>query len=126
MKNPNLATVFVMAMTAVLASLMLIYPRETFADGGFVAPPESFMYEPGQQAYIHYDGETETEELSILPSFRGDASSFAWIVPVPSLPEVALADVQLFRDLDNLTRAEYRSRDGDWDCFQRESVYSPD
>ena len=42
------------------------------------------------------------------------------------LPEVALADRQLFRDIDNLTRPVYRSRDGDWDCFQSNEVYSPD
>ena len=45
---------------------------------------------------------------------------------MPGLPEVALADRQLFRDLDMLTRPVYRSRDGDWDCFPSDEVYSPD
>jgi hypothetical protein len=120
MKNSNLSAM------AVLASLMLICPVEILADGGFVSPPEFFMYEPGQQAFIDYDREAGTEQLSILPSFYGDATSFAWIVPVPGLPEVALADPQIFRDLDILTRAVHRSRDGDWDCFRGQKIYQPD
>jgi len=101
----------------VLAALMLICHEEVLADGGFIAPEGFFMYEPVQRAFIDYDHESGTENLTILPKFHGDALAFAWVVPVPGLPEVALADLQLFRDLDMLTQPDYRSRDGDWDCF---------
>jgi len=116
----------VLAALAFLAALTLVHPAAVLGDGGFVAPEGSFMYEPTQQAFIDYDSESKTEQLSILPGFYGDANAFAWIVPVPGLPEVALADRQLFRDLDNLTRPVYRSRDGDWDCFQRDDLFGPD
>jgi len=115
-----------LATLALLAALALVHPASVLGDGGFVAPRGSFMFEPTQQAFIDYDSNTQTEQLSILPSFYGDANAFAWIVPVPGLPEVAQADKQLFRDLDNLTRPVYRSRDGDWDCFQRRDFPGPD
>lgn len=104
-------------VVGILATVILLLPAVTQADGLFVAPIGSFMYEPTQQAFIDYDGETGIEQLTILPGFTGDAKSFAWIVPVPALPEVDLADGQMFRALDNLTRPVHRSRDGDWDCI---------
>jgi hypothetical protein len=118
--------IFIPNVLAVLAAVILMQPSISHADGFFVAPIGSFMYEPIQQAYIEYDRETGTEQLSILPGFTGDAQAFAWIVPVPNLPEVALEDEQLFRDLDVLTRPVHHSRDGDWDCFNNPGTISHD
>ena len=106
-----------LTVSAVLAALVLLIPVGSLADGFFIAPIGSFMYEPSQQAYIDYDSATGIEQLSILPEFSGDATAFAWVVPVPGLPDVEPADSQLFRDLDNLTRPVHHSRDGDWDCI---------
>ena len=120
MRNSNYS------ILAFLAALLLIQAPTVIADGGFVFPKGSFMYEPIQQALIEYDSDTETEHLSIQPGFYGDATTFAWIVPVPGLPEVTLAEERLFWDLDSLTRPVYRSRDGDWDCMGDRGIYSPD
>jgi hypothetical protein len=109
-----------------LAMILMIQPGALLADGGFVSPPGSFMYEPVQQAFIDHDRASGTEQLSILPSFSGDAHAFAWIIPVPAQPEVEPADRQLFQDLDLLTRPVYRSRDGEWDCFPDDPVVQPD
>lgn len=106
-----------------LAPAMLLLAGSALADGMFISPPGYFMYEPVQQAFINWDEASETEALTILPAFFGDAASFAWIVPVPGLPELELADRQLFSELDNLTRPIYRSRDGDWDCWGRDQDY---
>lgn len=89
------------------------------ADGGFMPPFGLDIYEPGQTAFIRYDSATATESLSILPRYYGPPTDFAWIVPVPALPEVAEADVNLFRQLTDLTRPVYRSRDSFWDCESR-------
>ncbi|MEN8007787.1 MAG: DUF2330 domain-containing protein [Candidatus Krumholzibacteriota bacterium] len=115
-----------LTVLAVLAALVLIPPPMVYADGGFLFPQDAFMYEPVQRALIDYDSENHTEHLSIQPGFRGDARAFAWIVPVPNLPELTLADKQLFWDLDALTRPVHRSRDGDWDCWGNRGIYSPD
>ena len=114
---------FPWSIILVAAWLCLGFPLVSWADGMYVAPKSSFMYEPVQQAYIRYDAETATEQLSILPSFRGDASAFAWVVPVPSLPRVDPEEFDLFRDLDQATRIVYRSRDGDWGCSERNIAY---
>lgn len=106
-KTPACLTVSVILLSAGLA----------LADGMFISPPGSFMYEPVQQAFLDWDDDTSTESLTILPAFQGDAASFAWIVPVPGLPELELADRQLFYDLDGITHPVYRYRDGEWDCF---------
>lgn len=103
------------------ATLALLAATPAWADGMFIAPPGSFMYEPVQQAFIDWDAETGTEALTILPAFYGDAADFAWIVPVPGLPQLQLANRQLFYDLDELTRTVYRSRDGQWNCFEDRS-----
>jgi hypothetical protein len=104
-------------------ALLMGLAGTALADGMFIYPPDSFMYEPVQQAFIEWDEATETEALTILPTFNGDAESFAWIVPVPGLPQLELADRQLFQELDNLTRPIYRSRDGQWDCMGDNTIY---
>ncbi len=88
------------------------------ADGMMIAPRNQDIYESDQIAYLAYDANMETESLHILPMFRGDAQEFAWIVPLPSLPEIAESDLELFRDLSGLSAGKYRSRywDQPWGC----------
>lgn len=105
--------------TYLLTVALVLMSGAALADGMFIAPPGSFMYEPVQQAFIEWDAAAETEALTILPAFYGDASGFAWIVPVPGLPELELANRQLFYDLDSVTSPVYRSRDGDWGCLEQ-------
>jgi len=107
-------------LLAVVLSMSLAGISPALADGMFVSPPGLFMYEPAQQAILQYDQETNAEELTILPFFYGEAPEFAWVVPVPSLPEVTLADAQIFRDLDEITMPVTQSRDGNWGCFQKD------
>ncbi len=105
-----------LALVVVLAA-----PSAVLAGGGYLTPPEHIMYEPAQQAFIDHDAGADIEQLTILPGFRGDAREFVWLVPVPALPEVAVADRELFQELDALTRPIYRHRDGQWDCFSNRS-----
>lgn len=106
-----------------LTSVILLLAGSVLADGMFVSAPEYFMYEPVQQAFLDWDADTGTESLSILPAFQGDATDFAWIVPVPGLPELELANSELFYSLDTLTRPVYRYRDGEWDCYGQRDYY---
>lgn len=86
------------------------------ADGMYVAPWGYEIWEPAQLAFISYDADAGTEELSIMPKFHGDPTDFAWVVPIPALPEVSEADPQLFVELSRLTQPAYRSRDSFWNC----------
>lgn len=108
----------------VLVTASLAFSGLALADGMFIAPRGSFIYEPAQQAIIQYDQDTNTEQLTILPHYYGNASDFAWVVPVPSAVEVSLADSQIFQDLDTMTRAVYQSREREWNCGRSQDIYA--
>jgi len=53
-----------------------------------------------QKAAVFFDG--KTEDLVISPSFKGNATEFAWVVPVPAKPNVSIVKGALFHDLANI------------------------
>jgi hypothetical protein len=55
-------------------------------DGGYFWRNGADLREPEQLAALYYDGENET--LIIRAKYEGEAYDFAWIIPVPSVPEV--------------------------------------
>ena len=58
-----------------------------WADGCFVWRRGADLNEPSQKAAIYWDGKTETLVLAV--KYEGLAEDFAWVVPVPSRPQVA-------------------------------------
>ena len=52
---------------------------------------------PEQQALIHYSG--GVERLVIETSFLGEGTNFAWVVPLPSVPEVKPVSESFFANL---------------------------
>lgn len=84
-----------------------------FADGMFIPmTPREFeqskrnterllISEPQQKAAIYYSKGIET--LIISPSFKGSASNFAWVIPVPAQPKVSIVDGALFHELKTFT-----------------------
>ena len=127
--NTNFLAAQRLASPALLLGLLVLLialgAGPVLADGMFISPRYTFMYETAQQAVLEWDGDSHQERLTILPSFYGDAHSFGWILPVPGLPEVTAAQSNLFRELDTVTAPLYRSRDGDWGCLNDEH-FSPD
>ncbi|MFC1871751.1 DUF2330 domain-containing protein [Chloroflexota bacterium] len=82
--------------------LLLISSIPAFADGGFFTSVGKDIYEPSQKALIFYaDGR---EDLVLSVRYEGNASDFAWVVPVPAQPAVDVADPELFWELAELTR----------------------
>lgn len=82
-------------MTRALAGLCLCTTL-ALADGAMVAPPDGSVAEYGQVAVIkHFGG---VEELTVAAEFQA-SSGFAWIIPLPSRPEVDSARTGLFRAL---------------------------
>jgi len=88
------------------------------ADGAMIAPWGYELYETEQIAVVSHDASTATETLRVLPGFRSEASDFAWIVPVPALPQIAVSDLDLFRQAGYLTAPVWRSRDETWGCSE--------
>ena len=112
-------------VTGFLLLTLLSSAAPVLADGGFFSAPEREIWESSQIAFIQLaDG---LEDLKILPGFNGTATDFAWIVPVPAVPELATADPELFYEAATLTQPVYKHRDAEWGCEQREyAIMNPD
>ena len=109
---PLIAILFLLATTA----------TPVLADGGFF--PDSVyrdLYESAQRAVILYDNGTgnSTEHLILSVSFEGDAEDFAWVIPVPNKPEIAVIDAELFWELSDFTTKGLPSGGGGYGfmCF---------
>jgi len=94
---PLIAVLFLLPMTA----------APVLADGGFFTQAMLHdLYESAQRAVILYGNSTgnSIEHLILSVSFEGDAEDFAWVVPVPDKPEIAVTDPELFWELSDFTR----------------------
>jgi len=105
-------------IAALLAVILFLLTTATpvLADGGFF--PDSMyrdLYEVAQKAVILYGNCTGnctgnyTEHLILSVSFEGDAEDFAWVIPVPNKPEIAVTDPELFWELADFTATEFPS-----------------
>ena len=97
------------AALLVVILFLLTTATPVLADGGFF--PDSMyrdLYEVAQKAVILYGNSTGnyTEHLILSVSFEGDAEDFAWVIPVPNKPEIAVTDAELFWELSDLTATE--------------------
>ena len=102
-------------MPMVIILFLLATATPVLADGGFF--PDSMyrdLYEVAQKAVILYGNSTGnyTEHLILSVSFEGDAEDFAWVIPVPNLPEIAVTDAELFWELSDFTAAEVPKKSG--------------
>jgi len=105
------------APLVVILFLLLTAATPVLADGGFF--PDSMyrdLYESAQKAVILYGNSTGnyTEHLILSVSFEGDAEDFAWVIPVPNKPEIAVTDPELLWELSDFTAAEFPHGGG---CF---------
>ena len=97
------------AAPLVVILFLLTTATPVLADGGFF--PDSMyrdLHEVAQKAVILYGNSTGnyTEHLILSVSFEGDAEDFAWVIPVPNLPEIAVTDAELFWELSDFTAAD--------------------
>jgi len=109
-------------IAAPLVAILFLLTTATpvLADGGFF--PDSMyrdLYEVAQKAVILYGNSTGnyTEHLILSVSFEGDAEDFAWVIPVPNLPEIAVTDAELFWELSDLTATEVPGGGGGIGCL---------
>ncbi len=85
------------------------------ADGGVFPPPGVHIEEPYQYAIIEYEG---TEEiLHLLINVNSDASSFGWIVPLPSQPAIEEDTFEVFEQIEEMCRPTYSSGFGCVDYY---------
>jgi len=98
-----------MRRTALLAVLaLLVLQGFAWADGGFMPDERTWQQrresalinEPEQKAVVFFSA--GTEQLIISPSYEGDATNFAWVVPVPARPKVEILKGAIFHELARL------------------------
>jgi len=93
---------------ATLAVGLVFASHVALADGG-IFPPYGHWGDvemPGQKAILLYDEETGREDLILSVQLLGDVSEAAWVVPLPSAPEVQPASPEWFVQLSELTKPE--------------------
>lgn len=91
-----------------LMLFLLAAAAPVFSDGMMVMTEEqwrqhrerSMINEPEQKAVVFFS--KGTEQLIISPSYEGSASSFAWLIPVPSRPKVEILKGAIFHELAKL------------------------
>ncbi len=104
---------------AALIMLTALGPGAARADGLMMPPIGYALYEYEQLAFLDWDATDSTETLAIMPAFRGDARNFAWVIPVPAVPQVAEGTRGLFDEMLAFTSPEYRARGKGWNCEDR-------
>jgi len=112
-------------LPAIAFLIMAAIGTNAAADGMMIAPWQYDIYETDQVAFLDFDANSGVERLHILPEFQSNTQDFAWIVPVPSLPELDESEAGIFRDLAALTAPEYRYRDEGWGCSQVDYMTAP-
>lgn len=89
--------------------VLMLMATPVLADGALFIGDEIMwhdLYQSAQRAVILYGNSTgnSTQHLILSVSFEGDAEEFAWVIPVPNKPEIALSDAELFWELSDFTR----------------------
>jgi hypothetical protein len=97
-----------------MASLAIIKSGEALADGGMFVPTyikgEEKVSSDTQKALIAWHKGMET--LHVQSSYKGPATDFAWVIPVPTRPEVNRSDWSLFEAAEKATRPQVTVRIG--------------
>ena len=76
--------------TMLMALCLVVVAQSAWGDGGFVWNRGADLMEPQQVAALYHDGTTEVLVLRVR--YRGEAQDFGWIVPLPSVPDVDVAE----------------------------------
>jgi hypothetical protein len=103
------------SLAALLMLLLAAIPRPAGADGIPVEPagwdPNSDIEMPAQKAILVYDEQSQREDLILSVELKGGPEA-AWVVPVPSLPEVKTASAKWFEQLSDMTKpiVEHRTK----------------
>ena len=92
-------------MRTFLACLAVLVPAAAFPCGGFFCsggngnPPP--VIQTGEKILFGFENGEVTAHVQIL--YAGEPRAFAWVVPTPSLPTLAVGSDQLFTLLDQGT-----------------------
>jgi len=93
-----------------VAFILSLIPTPVLADGANFLPIYLMgqdLHQTGQRAIILHGNTTGnmTQHLILSVQFAGNVEDFAWVVPVPSIPEIDVTDADVFTELSHFTIA---------------------
>ena len=93
---------------AVATAGVVYAPSAAHACGGFFCNRGSPMDQAGEKIVfgVEADG-TTVAHIQIL--YQGSAESFAWILPLPSVPEISVGTDVLFQTMEGATRPQFQT-----------------
>ncbi|MBI3241089.1 MAG: DUF2330 domain-containing protein [Chloroflexi bacterium] len=95
----KMALAGLVALVAVLAA-----PAATLACGGFFCTTSPINQQVERIIFTQRGSEIAAY---VQINYTGDDADFAWVVPVPSVPEVDVAEMDMFLELDTMTAPIY-------------------
>jgi hypothetical protein len=111
--------------TLVVVGFAFVAAGHVHADGGMIGPTDFYLFESAQQAFIIFDPDAERETMILRTGFRTAAEDFAWVVPVPGLPELDVAEAELFTQARSYTSPVYRDRNFGCGCPESDFGTTP-
>ncbi|MGK0360046.1 MAG: hypothetical protein ACI9U2_002352, partial [Bradymonadia bacterium] len=103
-------------LPALLGVATAVMPALALACGGFFCSATPVDQTAERIIFVKEDAATVTSYVEI--TYQGSAEDFAWIVPVPSVPELDIWDGGAFNGLDLATQPQFR---GNFGCFSPEA-----
>lgn len=100
-----------MRISVICLALLTVAGAPVCGDGGFFPTPSGVAETADQRALIIDHGDAET--LVVQTAYEGNASGFAWVIPVPTqivgASAVSTVDAEVFSRLHNLSAPRYYS-----------------
>lgn len=85
--------------------IVLSLPGVAWACGGFFSPDSPMLQNAERIIFTVNGDETITAIMGI--SYEGEASEFSWLLPVPSIPQMAVAETISLDELQEATNPEF-------------------
>ncbi len=89
------------------ASFALALPGAAWACGGFFCNNTAPVEQTGEDIFFYIDGDNGTVTTHVQVQYQGPSEDFAWIVPVPAVPELEIGNAALFPLLSQTYAARY-------------------
>ena len=96
----------------VLAAALTFAPASALACGGFFCSREPVDQQAERIIFVQEDEQTITSYVEIM--YQGSAEDFAWVVPVPAVPDLGVWNGAAFDALDTATEPFFQPP---WECF---------
>jgi hypothetical protein len=108
---------------AIVIGISLLRVARAIACGCFAPPtPATPVVQAGERILFARQDGVITAHIQI--QYAGDADDFGWLLPLPSLPELALGSDELFTQLQRTTQPSYTVQYVYEDCGGGSSGYS--